>query len=117
MTEEREKYCPYDRQKYPNLYALYYESERDSGLNEESVQTLLRNIQILDNTVKQMQKDFTDSVCIEYDGKYLYNPSDMIRMLMDAVRTTAIRIEQVPEDLRGEVSTACAEYERYMKDE
>lgn len=92
----------YDVKTQPTLYAAYEASTGDASINE--VGALLTTIQRIDKMVDQLQRDFVEEICMATDdGKYIFSRGSILLTLENAVRFSAIRLEQIPADLRAEV--------------
>lgn len=106
----------YDPVEQPTLYAMYRDIESNPSSDyQPDMWGLLHTIQDLDKTIERIQQRFVADVCMKYEDKYLLSAGQMVLHLTEAVRHAAIRLEQVPDDLRGDVESACHELERLIK--
>lgn len=97
----------YDSVKEPTLHAAYETHKED--IDPGGVQTLLYTLRQLDKMAEELQRSFVGGICLEYNGSYIYSRGSMLFPLADAVRNAAIRIEQVPADLRDDVAAMVEE--------
>lgn len=102
----------YDPVKQPALHAAFTTS--CDSIENFGVETLLQTLQLLDKTAEQLQINFVHNVCQTYEGHYINARGDILFVLTDAVRNAAIRIEQVPDDFRADVSAMMDELGAYL---
>lgn len=100
-------YNLYDPTTKPALHAAFASHKED--IDTGGVQTLLYTLRQLDKMAEQFQERFIEDICLKYDDCYIYSRGSMLFPLADAVRNAAIRIEQVPADLRDEVAAMVKE--------
>lgn len=106
----------YDPVEQPTLYAMYKDMESNPSYDyQPDIWGLLHTIQELDKTIERIQQRYVADICVKYEGDYLSSVGQMVMHLAEAVRHSAIRLEQVPEDLRADVENACCELERLCK--
>jgi hypothetical protein len=99
----------YDPVRQPVLHSAFTNSEQ--SLEMFGMESLLFTLQQLDKMAEQLQQHFVANVCLKYEGDYINKRGDILFALTDAVRNAAIRIEQVPIDLREDVTSMIAELE------
>ena len=106
----------YDPVEQPTLYAMYRDMEINPSCDyQPDMWGLLHTIQELDKTIERIQLRYVADVCVKYEDQYISSVGQMVLHLTEAVRHAAIRIEQVPDDLRGDVENARRELERLIK--
>lgn len=105
----------YDPVEQPTLYAMYTDTANNPDEIRPDLFGLLHTIQELDKMIDCIQRHYVTAICAKYDGVYLSSTGQMVIHLADAIRHSAIRLEQVPEDLRDDVDNVCRELERLIR--
>lgn len=102
----------YDPVTQPALHAAFAADEPGRDVTHNGTAILLSTLKKLDKLAEQLQRDFIADVCLTYNGSYVSSRGSILFALTDAVRIAAIRIEQVPADLRDEVTAMVKEAAR-----
>lgn len=100
---------PYNPETQPTLHAaIELPRDRYDNIND-GIDDLLYSIQEIDLLVDRLQRGFVAKVCDQYEGHYVASMGWILFTLTNSILRAAIRIEQVPDDLRETVQKMALE--------